>query len=268
MSQPEAQDERSDLRRRAEALLEDPLPELEALSAAEARRLLEELRVHQVELELQNQTLRQAQLERELLLEQYTDLYDSAPIGYFSLDENGVIRRANLTGAAMLGQDRAALVGQRLSRYVAPSDQETYHFYLVRLFQHEDRERCQVRLDLMDDGVDLSQSTRMALFRIYQEGLDNAARHAGAERVWVRLRLDDKRVTLEIRDDGRGFEPPERWVTWTRQGRLGLLAARERAEAMGGCLQLVSAPDEGTRLRVTLPRIETACPDPNPEESA
>ena len=91
---------------------------LDALSPEEARRTLHELRVHQIELEMQNEELRRVQLERDLAKARYFDLYDLAPVGYCTLSERGVILEANLTAATLLGVVRAALVRQPVSRFI------------------------------------------------------------------------------------------------------------------------------------------------------
>ena len=101
----------AELRRRAKAQLRkqrrNQKPEVTGQeSEADAPRTLHELQVHQIELELQNTELQAARDRLEVQLEKYTDLYDFAPVGYFSLDERGVIREVNLTGAAMLGVER------------------------------------------------------------------------------------------------------------------------------------------------------------------
>src|ERR1700677_447407 len=86
---------------------------------ADTKRLLHELQVHQIELELQNAELQEARDKVETLLQTYTDLYDFAPIGYFSVDEEGLILEVNLTGAALLGIERARLIKRQLQSFVA-----------------------------------------------------------------------------------------------------------------------------------------------------
>ncbi len=95
----ENQSQADELRKKAEARLkfEDPLPE--EISPAAAQKLIHELRVHQIELKMQNDELRQAQEILEESRSRYSDLYDFAPIGYLTLDELGIIREANLTAA-------------------------------------------------------------------------------------------------------------------------------------------------------------------------
>jgi PAS domain-containing protein len=116
---------RTPLRRQAEDRLRDQQVEFDDLSPAEIQQLVHELRVHQIELEMQNTELHAAADRMEDLLTKYTDLYDFAPVGYFSLDQKGVILEANLTAATLLGKERADLIQRPLSRFVAaPASQK------------------------------------------------------------------------------------------------------------------------------------------------
>jgi PAS domain S-box-containing protein len=110
-----------------------------------------------------------------------------------------------------------------------------------------------VAASLMPDGSILSESVRLALFRIYQEALNNVVRHAGASHVWVRLKVDPVQVVLEIEDDGRGFELPSRWIELARQGHLGLVGMVERVQAVGGWCEFQAVPGQGTMVRAVLP---------------
>ncbi|HXV44739.1 MAG TPA: GAF domain-containing protein, partial [Anaerolineae bacterium] len=111
-----------------------------------------------------------------------------------------------------------------------------------------------LKLNLTPDGQELPESVRMSLFRIYQEALNNIARHAGAQQVWITFTLDAAQVMLEVKDDGQGFEAPQRWVELARQGHLGLVGISERVEALGGRLQIISARGAGALIRVNVPR--------------
>ena len=108
-------------------------------------------------------------------------------------------------------------------------------------------------LDLAADGQALPDQVRLSLFRIYQELVSNVARHSGATRVAVSFRISDGHAFLEIRDNGCGFDVPGDWVELARQGHLGLVGARERAEALGGSLAITSSPSQGTAIRVLAP---------------
>jgi len=104
----------AELRRRAEKRLKRQRPEGGGQKTAlESARLVHELEVHQIELEMQNEELQRTRARAEALLVQYTDLYDFAPTGYFNLAADGTILAVNLTGARLLGIERAQLLNRR-----------------------------------------------------------------------------------------------------------------------------------------------------------
>lgn len=108
-------------------------------------------------------------------------------------------------------------------------------------------------LDLMRDGQTLQEHVRLALFRIYQEALNNLDQHAQAQSVIIRFSVDAEQAILEVQDNGCGFNVPDRWFEMVRQGHLGLLGASERVEALDGHLEVVSAPGKGTLVRAVVP---------------
>src|ERR1035441_2711786 len=147
------------LRQRAEqklrehqALAEQPPSEIDA------RALVHELQVHQIELEMQNEELDRAQAQTQEALDKYIDLFDFAPLGYFRLTQEGVIREANLAGAALLGLDRSR----------GASD----------------------RQEALDKYIDLFDFAPLGYFRLTQEGVIREANLAGA----ALLGLDRSRV--------------------------------------------------------------------------
>ena len=105
----------------------------------------------------------------------------------------------------------------------------------------------------MHDGQRLPENIRLALFRIYQVSLVNALRHAEANQVHVSFAYDETQVRLEVRDNGKGFAAPKRWIELARGGHLGLVGAVERAKAIGGWLEVQSEPGKGTCVRVRAP---------------
>ena len=143
-------DQTADLRRQAEELARAKAaqaPEdLETLSPEETRQMLHELRVHQIELEIQNEELRRAQAELEASRARYFDLYDLAPVGYFTVSEQGLIIEANLTAAGLLGVARGALVKQPLTRFILPEDQGIYYRHREQLFETGAPQVCEMRL--------------------------------------------------------------------------------------------------------------------------
>ena len=88
---------------------------------------MHELEVHQIELELQNEELRRAQVELEESRQQFSDLYDFAPVGYLTVDQNTVVVQANLTAATMLGVERGRLVGQCLTWFLSRNSQDALY---------------------------------------------------------------------------------------------------------------------------------------------
>lgn len=117
----------------------------ETLSPEEAKRLLRELRSHQVELEQQNENLRATQAALEAARARYCELYDRAPVGYLTLSGDGRIQEANLTAAALLGAARDAVLQQLLSHYIYPADQEAYYRHHQQLRAAETRQVCELR---------------------------------------------------------------------------------------------------------------------------
>jgi PAS domain S-box-containing protein len=115
---------------------------------------------------------------------------------------------------------------------------------------HPELELC---LNLMPDGQKFPENVRLALFRIYQASLANVLRHAEASRVEILLEFDENQVRLEICDNGKGFAMPSRWILLARKGHLGLVGAMERAEAIGGKLEVESEVGAGTRVCVLVP---------------
>lgn len=138
------------LRQRAEEALRSQAaqsPEaMAALSPEGIRQTLHELRVHQIELEIQNEELRRAQLELDALRARYFDLYDLAPVGYCTVNERGLITEANLAAATLLGATRSALVKQAISRFIVGADQDLFCLYRKLLLESGEPRVCELRM--------------------------------------------------------------------------------------------------------------------------
>ena len=138
------------MRQKAEALAREQAartPEDSvALSHEEIRKTLHELRVHQIEMEMQNEELRTAQAELEKSRERYFDLYDLAPVGYCTVSERGLILEANLTAATLLGTAHGALVKQPISRFILKEDQDIYYLHRKKLFETGEPQEFDLRL--------------------------------------------------------------------------------------------------------------------------
>jgi len=102
--------------------------------------------VHQIELEMQNEELQQARSELESFFAQYTDLYDFAPVGYFTLGISGLILQVNLTGGRMLGVDRSRLVNQNFLRFITAVSRSVFTAFLAKIFSSHAKETSVIGL--------------------------------------------------------------------------------------------------------------------------
>lgn len=136
----------SQLRKQAEDALQGKTEELQELSTRDARSLIHELQVHQIELEMQNEELRRAQKELEESHDRYSDLYDFAPVGYFSFDKNGLIIEVNLTGAKKLGVERNFLIKKPFSLFIFPGSKDVFYLHLRQVFRTGVRQTCELKL--------------------------------------------------------------------------------------------------------------------------
>ncbi len=409
-SNPDALHETHPLRARAEEKLKS-LEALDAktLSLEEAHELLHELRVHHIELEMQNEELRGAQAALDLSRAHYFALYDLAPIGYCTLSPNGMILHANLTASTLLDAPRGALVKSRLSRFIHKEDQDIYYLHLRNLFESGRRQVCELRVvtknggsfwariesivnreedapvcrmvlsditerklaenaliqnerklrdlsakllsaqeeerkriaaelhdslgssltaikmgienararvdrgkssaELLDPPLawtqlaidevrrlmaelrppviddmgaiaalqwffrqfrttypgirieveidieerDIHENLRIVIFRIAQEAFHNIAKHSRANRVGISLLKRNDTITLEIEDNGAGFDVAAALLKTGGEQRFGLAGMKERAELSGGYLTISSNPRKGTMVRAQWP---------------
>jgi chemotaxis family two-component system sensor kinase Cph1 len=135
-----------DLRRRAEEALQGQPASAGKLSDDDIQRLIHELRVHQIELEMQNEELRLAQEAIEAARDRYFDLFDLAPVGYLLLSETGTVLAANLASASLLGIERNRLENSPMSRYIFIEDQDIFYFHRRKVLQDNIRQEFELRL--------------------------------------------------------------------------------------------------------------------------
>ncbi|MGK2907506.1 MAG: sigma 54-interacting transcriptional regulator [Desulfuromonadales bacterium] len=140
------------LRRQAEQRLRAKAEKLRLpRSATDEQRLLHELEVHQIELEMQNAELHQGREELELSRNKYAELYDFAPVGYFTFDAQGLIREVNLAGAQLLGIERRRLVNRPFSSFIADADErELFSSHLKVISQNQSLQTCEIDLKGQD----------------------------------------------------------------------------------------------------------------------
>ena len=147
----------ADLRKQAEALAAQNAAQsseqLAPLSPEATKLTLHELRVHQIELEMQNEDLRRAQAELDATRARYFDLYDLAPVGYVTISEKGLFLEANLTAASLLGVGRNTLVLQPIWQFVLKEYQHIYYQHIKELFETKTRQVCELRMVKKDGTI-------------------------------------------------------------------------------------------------------------------
>lgn len=212
-------------------------------SAEAAQKLVHELQVHQIELELQNDELRRSQEALERARARYFDLYDLAPISYFTLSSRGLILEANLAGARMLGVARGALIQQPLSLFILPEDQDTYYLHCRQLEKTGAHQAFELRLARADgtpfwgwfEGTVADDNDGVRIWRIVvsniteRKATDQALRTADAMREsWMRFRLLAESLPQLVwtsRADGLFDYLSPQWAAYTgapEEEQLGL----------------------------------------------
>ncbi|MEI7672383.1 MAG: ATP-binding protein, partial [Deltaproteobacteria bacterium] len=158
MTKKETHREQStELRRKAEEIAHERAARspgnVKAMTSAETRQTLHELRVHQIELDMQNEALRQTSRELEALRARYFELYNLTPAGYVTLSEKGLIIEANLTAATLLGVTRNVLIKKRLAQFIHEEDQDIYYRTRKQLSETAGSQACELRM-IKKDGTE------------------------------------------------------------------------------------------------------------------
>lgn len=142
------------LRQEAEAQLDRKPPIFAQPNPGEQllHELLHELSVHKIELEMQNEALRQSQVELERSRDRYVDLFDFSPVGYITLNHEGVINEINLTAAALLGVERSKLTHRRFAGYIAPADSDRWHRHFLSVLKSDQQRSCELAIQKNGKG--------------------------------------------------------------------------------------------------------------------
>ncbi|MGI4740117.1 MAG: PAS domain S-box protein [Janthinobacterium lividum] len=230
----------TDLRQQAEhqRLTSASLP---ADASPEVQRLVQELQVHQIELEMQYEQLLRAQAAADHSRQQYVDLYDFAPVGYCTLTAAGTISQLNLRTSQLLGQVRQQLLQRRLALFVAPAERDEFAEFMERLWAKPgQRQSCELTLCRADDTVFFAQLEGVALPEGTDESLPpsccrlvlldvTARRKATEELATSEARF---RATFEQARDGMLLLDNQRIVD-LNAAALHLLSYADRSQALG-----------------------------------
>lgn len=209
----------------------------------DSRKLVHELQVHQIELELQNEELLQARQGLEASRERYADLYDFAPVGYFTVDQRWVIREANHAGAALLGFNRAKLVGRNLGGLISRDTRQAFNDFLVGIGAKKTKQVCEVQLEgngeaprfvhLEGVAVEPDQG-QVGQYRLAAVEITERKRGEEALRLLAAI--------VESSDDGIVGLTPEGVITSWNRGAQDVFGYG--AQEMVGCPESVLAPPE------------------------
>jgi PAS domain-containing protein len=135
------------LRKKAEEQLKEKQKKVDiSVKEADAKKLLHELQVHQIELEMQNEELNQANETAEIALKKYTMLYDFAPMGYFTLEPDGSIFELNFTAAELLREKRFSLVNSNFKLFVSEDSHSEFDNFFRKVYTSNSKESCEVML--------------------------------------------------------------------------------------------------------------------------
>lgn len=151
--------------------------------------------------------------------------------------------------------EKAVMEVRRISHNLRPTELDDFGLIAaVEGLLHDFRERTKIVLEFKRSPLikRFSTGVELALYRILQEALTNVEQHSGAKRVWISLQADGQFATLNVRDNGRGFENPDKTGPDKRGRGLGVINMRERAQAHGGVFAIKSAPGRGTEVSVHL----------------
>ncbi len=211
------------LRRKAEEKLRTQLERLQKLSASDIRGLVHELGTHQIELEMQNEELRKSRDELESSRNQYSELYDFAPVGYFTLDAKGLIEEVNLTGAHLLGIERGSLLKRPFTSFIAEAEErEFFSKYRKDVIQKQGSRICEIRLKRKDGAEFYAQLQGVA-----KEHIDGKA---GSIRMTIidvtdRRKADDAikfqvDVLSQVNDAIIAIDKGDRIMYWNKAAEL------------------------------------------------
>jgi PAS domain S-box-containing protein len=142
--------ESNDLRRKAEKQLVKRQDQIKSLERADLESLAHELAVYQVELQIQNEELRRSRAEAEAARDRYLDLFDFAPVGYFTLDEHNRITEANIAGCQLLKIDRSSLLKKSFTKFIDAQDREKFYMQRRKVLESSTNQTGELRMQKAD----------------------------------------------------------------------------------------------------------------------
>lgn len=222
-----------ELRRKAEEIVATQGRSVKTLDRQSLEETAHELAVYQAELEIQNEYLKQSQSELAAARDRYIDLFDFAPVGYFTLSSENTIEDVNLTGCAMLGMNRRQLRNDRFSRFVSPDDQDRFYFHRKEVLESGEKASCELRMIASDGSPFHAQieSIRIEAGR-WRLAVLHVSQRVEAEQG---LRESEERLRVALEGAGLGL--------WDRDLRTGRVVWNERLYELLGM--------DGSKMEIT-----------------
>lgn len=217
----------SDLRRRAKAQLESR-PRGHAEKDSQDQKLMFELEVHQEELKIQNEELRRAQEETAELLKRYTDLYEFAPVGYFTVDADSTVVQANRRAAEMLGRGKNGLSEKHFGLFVVPEDLPAFEDVQARALESEVQQSCELRMTAAE-GIIHAQLHARRVDRtdppLLQIAVSDITARKEAERA---LREANRQLEARVRERTSDLKNSKRELQYIAENTVHLLERERR----------------------------------------
>jgi PAS domain S-box-containing protein len=210
-------------------------PEKESTHSAQA--LLHELQVHQIELEMQNEALRSVQTALEASRDRYFDLYEFAPIAYLTLGATGQITEINLTGATLLGDDRAELRLRRFLQFIVADDQGRWQQHFGHALKQTNQQACELRMQRRDGTI-------------FNVCLSSSLTRSAANRPELRIALTDITAQKCAEEARRRFEARLHKLTRREREVLVLALAGMLNRDISAHLQVSQRTIENHRARI------------------
>jgi len=152
------------LRQKAEDILKQKIKNDSMLDIKDIESLLQEFEIQQIELEIQNNELREAQLKSTESLNKYYDLYDNSPIGYASINSDFIIKEANNTFLHLIKKNKIDVINKKITKFINDSDQDSFYFFINRILSENTKEITEIHLKLGDKKVPVQLEGRIIDF--------------------------------------------------------------------------------------------------------
>ena len=207
-----------------------------------AEELLHELRVHQTELEMQNETLRDSQFALEKSRDRYADLYDYAPVGYIAITPEALIGDINLTGAALLGVERNKLLKRRFENFVASGDRDQWHQIFMHAQRSTGHQKCELEMQRGDGSHFFAQFE--GLHRV-DEGSVASLRMSFTDITQLKEADERYRKVFELASDGIVITDAGTGRIIEINRALADMFGQDKSELIGKSLDMLFKPEVG-----------------------